>query len=595
MYPVMLNIQGQRCLVVGGGGVALGKVQGLLDEGALVRVLAPAPLETLRGLSLNGKIELQQRSYQSGDAAGFSLIFAVTDDKEVNRLVSAEAKQAGIWVNVADDPELCSFHLPARVRRGSFQIAIGSSGGAPFVVRRLRQLLERRFGPEWAEWTEAAARYRQRVRSLNLAPAEKERCFDRFFSSTIDAARLIARVPTLSEQQQWLAKGKSSLDSPLLPVVIPDQQSTGAELPRSCSGFVSLVGAGPGDPGLVTVRGKKRLLTADAIVYDRLAATALPCDLSEQVELHCVGKEAGHHPMPQEEIQALLIRLAHQGKRVVRLKGGDPFVFGRGSEEAQALSAAGIVFEIIPGITAAVAVPAYAGIPVTHRNQAVQVTLVTTHESAKEFGPQVRLDLLAKDPHATLIGYMGVTSLPHVCANLMTHGMDAQTPAAIIERGTTSAQRTIRSTVQDLARAALAANIKPPALFVIGPTIHQADGLEWFTRRPLFGQRLGLFAVADTTSLAETLEFNGAEVVAVPLPLTAVARIVLNALPLTGWIFRNADEVGALEEERDLPGFGPQIVAWCLQPDAAERASQQGWNRVERIQGEDLCHWLPIS
>ena len=193
---------------------------------------------------------------------------------------------------------------------------------------------------------------------------------------------------------------------------------------------MSLVGAGPGCAGLLTLRGRQRLLSAQAVLYDRLAAPALPCDLPDCVALYPVGKHAGTHPIPQEQITALLVQLAREDKRVVRLKGGDPNVFGRGGEEAEALAAAGIPFEIVPGVTSGVAAPAWLGVPVTHRQEAVRLTLVTAHESVKSDGPQVRWDLLAQDPHATLVGYMGVSSLPRVVAQLLAGGMSPQTPAA---------------------------------------------------------------------------------------------------------------------------------------------------------------------
>src|SRR3972149_4906928 len=300
MYPVTLNVKGRRCLVVGGGWGAL--------------------------------------------------------------RVSEAAASAGVWVNVADDPALCTFHLPARVRRGSLQLSIASGGESPFVVRRLRAFLERRFGPEWTAWIEGAGRFRGSGRA-----------------------------------------------------------------PRPPPGGVG--GAGPGAAGLLTLRGRQRLMSAEAVVYDRLAATALPCDLPANVGLHCVGKEAGHHPVPQEEINALLVRLAREGKRVVRLKGGDPYVFGRGGEEAEALAAAGVRFEVVPGVTSGIAVPAYAGVPPTHRHEAVRVTLLTAHESKKEDGTQVRWDLLAADPHSTLVGYMGVTSLPQGVERPISAGVESLPPA----------------------------------------------------------------------------------------------------------------------------------------------------------------------
>jgi uroporphyrin-III C-methyltransferase/precorrin-2 dehydrogenase/sirohydrochlorin ferrochelatase len=588
MYPVMLNLKDRRCLVVGGGGVALRKVEGLLVDRARVTLISPEVIDAIGALAQRGKIAYEQRDYRSGEAGEFELVFATTDDREVNRQVYEDARAAGVWINVADDPELCTFQLPARVQRGALQLAVASAGEAPFVVRRMRQVLERRLGPEWAEWAEAAARFRQQVRARDLARADQERLFDTFFDATVDPRRLIARVPTVEETDSWLSL-VLELDDPAEASPKPRQQrgegrAKASEPSTAKPGLVSLVGAGPGDPGLLTVRGRQRLLAADAVVCDRLAMTALPCELTNDVELHWVGKEAGRHPIPQEEINALLVRLAREGKRVVRLKGGDPYIFGRGGEEAEVLIEAGIPFEVVPCVTAAVAVPAYAGIPVTYRNEAVRLTLVTAHESKKAGGPQVRWDLLAGDRHATLLGYMGVTSLPKVVDSLLEHGMDPATPAAMIERGTTSRQRVARSSLAQLPRAVERAGLKPPALFAIGPAVRHAERLDWFGARPLLGQRV--LVPAPAGSLHEALELAGAEVVEAPLPLTEAARIVIGALPLTGCVLVTVAQVDGLDEERDAPGWSRGVVAWCLDRAAADRARELGWQRVELVDGE---------
>ncbi len=591
MYPVMLSLRGRPALVVGGGEVALRKIEGLLGEGACLTVVSPEVVKGIDELAGRGALSLQRRPYRPGDVAGSTLVFAATDDRTVNARVFSDARDAGIWVNVADDPEYCTFHLPARVQRGSLQLTVASDGSAPFVVRRLRQLLERRLGAEWSEWTDAAARLRQAVRALRLPGATSERIYDSFFASTVDGEKLRARVPRAAEMKAWLApragEGTQSEDS----------RTTGAEsatllqfgaragpVPGPRPGLVSLVGAGPGDPGLLTLRARQRLLAADAIVYDRLAAPALPCDLPAHVSLHCVGKEAGHHPVPQEEINALLARLALAGKRTVRLKGGDPFVFGRGSEEAESLRPLGIPYEIVPGVTAGIGATAYAGIPVTHRGESVRLTLVTAHECSKGSGPQVRWDLLAQDPNATLVGYMGVANLPDVAARLIAAGMPASTPAALIAHGTRATQRTVVSTIGGLDGAGIAAGVRPPAIFVIGPTVRHAATLDWFTSRPLSGERIGIFAPAS--ELGQALDVAGAELVETTRPLTPAARVVIEVAPLTGWLLHSAEEVGSLEEERGLPGWSAEMHAFCLGAAAAARARALGWRHVTELAEE---------
>ncbi len=566
MLPVTLSLSGRACLVVGGGEVALRKVEGLLEAGAKVTVVALSPVSALESLASSGKLSLQRRAYRGGEAAGYRLVLAATDSAETNRRVAGDAEAAGTWVNVADDPELCTFHLPARVRRGPLQIAVASEGQAPFAVRRLRQILERRFTPEWADWMTAAARFRVRVRALEIGPEDREKLFDRFFAATVDAETLAVRPPTSEEETAWLSRAEAPSGSQ------PKTRETNV-------GFVSLVGAGPGDPGLLTLSGRERLMAADAVVFDRLAEPALPPDLPPTVELLSVGKEAGHHSVPQEEIEAMLVRLAHEGKRVVRFKGGDPCIFGRGGEEAEALSAAGVSFDVVPGVSAGTAVPIYAGIPVTFRDEAVRVTLVTAHESIKKSGPQVRWELLAGDPCATLIGFMGVSALKNVSASLLAAGMDPEMPSALIERGATPAQRVVRAPLRDLPAAAEAAGILPPAIFVIGSAVRHAGRLDWFTRRPLFGERLTVAAPAGR--LRADLERVGAALVEVPVPLTAAARTAMGALPLTGCLLRTPREVDAFVAER--PSWRGEAVAWCLGAAAASRAEDVGWNPAVEV------------
>jgi uroporphyrin-III C-methyltransferase/precorrin-2 dehydrogenase/sirohydrochlorin ferrochelatase len=575
MYPVMLCVKGRRCLVVGGGGVALRKAQALVEDGGRVTVVAPDAVESLAEMARAGRLILEPRAYRSGEAAEYSLVFAATDDREVNLKIYEDADAAGVWANVADDPEICSFHLPARIRRNALQLAIGSGGEAPFAVRRIRQLFESRLGPEWGEWLDAASRFRSKVRRLGLDHAGQEACFDRFFDGTVDRERLRARVPTAAEEATWLKGAPAAAEDPEQPEPAPA---------AGRAGLVSLVGSGPGCAGLLTLRGWQRLHAADAVVYDRLAAATLPCDLPSEVELHCVGKEAGHHPVPQEEITAQLVRLAREGKKVVRLKGGDPYVFGRGGEEAEILADEGIPFEVVPGVTSGVAAPAWVGIPVTHRGEAVRLTFLTAHETVKSKGPQVRWDLLAKDPHATLVGYMGVTTLPRVVEKLMEGGMDPATPAAMIERGTTAAQRSAITTLVGLPEAARTAEIKPPALFVIGPAVSHAGRLDWFTRQPLAGERL--VVQAGEVKLAGALEAAGAEVIAAPTPLTPAARIVMGAAPLTGCVLRTPAEVDWLDEEREGAGWERNPVAWCLGRMTARRARELGWRLVLTIREE---------
>jgi len=554
MYPVMLDLRGRRCLLVGAGQIAQRKLLGLLLEGAVVTVIAPTVLESIAQLAAEGKVTLVARAFVASDVKDCQLVFVATGNRQVDEQVTRAARERGIWVNVADVPALCDFHLPAIVRRGDLQLTIASGGGAPFAVRRLRELFERRIGPPWADWIASAKRFRQRVHARGLSVATADECYDRFFAGSVDENTLALRVPSEREEKAW----STSMDTRVSGSV----------------GHVSLVGAGPGHPGLLTVEGLRRLRSADAVVYDRLAIPTIPLDLQDHVELHNVGKEAGRHPVPQDEINALLLRLARAGKRVVRLKGGDPFVFARGGEEVLVLRRAGIPCDVIPGVTAGIAAPAAAGIPVTFRGEAVRLTFITAHEGGV---PQARWDLLAQDTRATLVGYMGVSTLAGVSAALMAAGMSGATPAAVIEQGTLPRQRSVRAPLAEIAKVTESSGIKPPAIFVIGQVVAYAETLESTAPRPLGGARFGMFA--PRSELSEALQDAGAEVLLAPTPLTEAARLVIGSAPLSGWIVQSVRELDALDCSK--------ATLWCLGGTVASFARARGWPTVEELGDSD--------
>ena len=351
--------------------------------------------------------------------------------------------------------------------------------------------------------------------------------------------------------------------------------STSAKAPL---GMVSLVGAGPGNPGLLTVAGLERLRHADVVVYDRLAIPAIPLDLSDEVELFFVGKQPGHHPVPQAEIETLLVRLAREGKRVVRLKGGDPFVFARGGEEALALKAAGIPCEVVPGVTAGIAAPAAAGIPVTFRGQAVRLTFITAHE---EGAPQARWDLLAKDTQATLVGYMGVSNLGAVSSALIDAGMPADMPAALVSQGTLAGQRLVRASVAELAKKAESERMEPPAIFVIGKVAAYADQLASWLAGPLRGACVAMFA--PEMRLGAILRAAGAQLLVTPVPLTKAARLVLGSGSGATWIVRSTSELDVLGRERLQGATFVQSQVVCTSAELARMARARGWPDVAEL------------
>ena len=352
-------------------------------------------------------------------------------------------------------------------------------------------------------------------------------------------------------------------------------------------GCVYLVGAGPGDPGLMTIRGRELLRRADAVVYDNLAARRLLAEAPPQAEMIYVGKQASAHTLKQEEINALLVRLGLEGKQVVRLKGGDPFVFGRGGEEALELVAAGVDFEVVPGITAGIAAPAYAGIPVTHRNITSSMALITGHETPDKDESDLDYAALASWP-GTLGFYMGVKNLPKIAASLIEHGKDPDTPAALVRWGTTARQETVTGTLETITEVATQAGIKPPALIVVGHVVALRENISWFEKRPLFGKRIVVTrARLQASRVTQQLEDLGAEVIELPAiriepptdtgPLDAAAGDVASF----DWvIFTSANGVdaffGALERA-DLDSRALSGVQICvIGPGTARRLGQFG-------------------
>ncbi len=352
-------------------------------------------------------------------------------------------------------------------------------------------------------------------------------------------------------------------------------------------GCVYLVGAGPGDPGLLTLRGREVLSQADVVVYDHLAPVSLLNHAPPEAERIYVGKQASAHTLSQEDIESLLVRLGREGKCVVRLKGGDPFVFGRGGEEALALVEANVAFEVVPGITAGIAAAAYAGIPVTHRELASNFGMVTGHEAPDKEGSDLDFHALA-DWKGTLAFYMGVKNLEAICASLMANGLDGQTPVAVIHWGTTSRQRVVTGVVQDIAAATKQADIKPPALVVVGKVVSLREKLNWFERRPLFGRRIVVTrARRQASQLATRLAQLGADVIELPTirieppedlsPLDEAAR---NLASFDWIVLTSVNGVDAFFAALDRVGLDSRALATnkicVIGPATAERLAQFG-------------------
>ncbi|GAB2522861.1 siroheme synthase CysG [Lysobacter humi (ex Lee et al. 2017)] len=462
LFPLFVDLRGRRVLVVGGGPVARRKVTALLDAGARVRIGATAVMPELQALIDDGRIEAIHGRFDRVWLDDAWLVVAATDDLAVNRRVAEAATERRIWANVVDDAALSSVQVPARVERGPLQIAISSGGAAPMLARHLRETLEAQVDESWGALATLLARYRRLVRARFPDLAARRDFFERL---------LAGDVPALLRAGQP-AKARDALRAHL--------QAAPSTRRR---GRVALVGAGPGDAGLLTLRALRVLGQADVVLYDALVSDDVLARIRRDAELVDVGKRPGGpdgadgHHATQSRIHALMIEHARAGRTVVRLKGGDPFVFGRGGEELEALAAHGIDFEVVPGITAALACAAYAGIPLTHREHAQSVRLVTAH--TREATGETDIATLAPADQ-TLVFYMGVASCARVRERLLAAGRDASTPVAIVENASRASQRTITGRLDELPDLVTRHAVRSPALLVVGDVAALAQRLHWF-------------------------------------------------------------------------------------------------------------------
>ncbi len=460
-FPVFFDLRGQKVLVVGGGEIALRKVSLLERTGAAITVVSPDAVPELVERSGAAALRLVAREFEAADLDGVRLVIAATGRRSVNRWIANLSEARGVPVNAVDDLEASRFIVPAIIDRDPVLVAVSSGGSSPVLARRLRERLEalvpKRMG-EFAGWLRDL-----RKSSMERLRGTRER--RRFFETLVDG-------PAARRFMDGDRRGAERIARQLI-------SQTSAAPPAA--GEVVLVGAGPGDPELLTIKALRALQDADVILHDRLVPEAI-LDLARRDAARiCVGKSAGGASTPQDEINALLIRHAAEGKRVVRLKGGDPFIFGRGGEELEALAAAGVDFSVVPGITAAAGVAAYAGIPLTHRDHAHAVTFVTGH--CGEDGTEPDWKALAA-AGTTAVFYMGLARLDHIVAKLLEHGAAAALPAALIAQGTLPQQRVIPATLGTIADAAGRCAIASPALLVVGSVVGLQSKLEWFRPTP---------------------------------------------------------------------------------------------------------------
>ncbi|HEY0211208.1 siroheme synthase CysG [Acerihabitans sp.] len=459
--PLFADLRQRPVLVVGGGEVAARKILLLRRAGAQVRVVAQSLSPELDLQAQSGHIHWLGETFAAGMLDGVFLVIAATNDRALNAEVYAAAEQRHILANVVDDQPMCSFIFPSIVDRSPIMVAISSGGAAPVLARILREKLESLLPAFLGPMAQMAGAFRERVKQHLPGMDARRRFWERALNGRF--AGLVA--------QGRLDGARDELEREL-------------SAPAGQAGEVALVGAGPGDAGLLTLRALQLMQQADVVLYDYLVSPEVLELVRRDAQRICVGKRAGDFCMPQEEINRRLIEHARQGKRVVRLKGGDPFIFGRGGEELQAVAAAGIAFQVVPGITAAAGATAYAGIPLTHRDHAQSVTFITGH--ARRGGGDLDWPALAAG-RQTLAIYMGLMKAEDISRRLIMHGRSPMTPVAVISRGTLASQQVLTGTLDQL--DVLAKRASTPALLVIGEVVTLHDEIAWFGAQHLAAQQ----------------------------------------------------------------------------------------------------------
>lgn len=454
--PIFFDIRDKDCLVVGGGVVAYRKANLLYKAGAHLHIVAPEIADNLQQLAKLSAGRYYQRNYVAEDLDKKILVIAATDQREINQQVSIDAKEKGIPINVVDEPELCSFIMGSIVDRSPLMIAVSSSGTSPVLARLLRSRIETMIPSTYGRLAAFVGAYRAKVKIAIKDDRHRRQFWEHVLQGPI-AEKVLVGKDTEADQlfEQHLINREEQF-----------------------FGEVCLVGAGPGDPDLLTFKALRLLQSADVVFYDRLVNQTI-VDLARiDAEKIYVGKARSNHVVPQEEINQLLIKYAMQGKRVVRLKGGDPFIFGRGGEEIEGLSKLNIPFQVVPGITAASGCSTYSGIPLTHRDYAQSVRFVTGH--LKNNACNLNWTELI-DSDQTVVFYMGLNTLDHICQSLIEHGRSEATPIALVEKGTMIDQRVHIGTLKTMPAIVKESDIHAPTLIIVGEVVNLHKSLQWFS------------------------------------------------------------------------------------------------------------------
>jgi uroporphyrin-III C-methyltransferase/precorrin-2 dehydrogenase/sirohydrochlorin ferrochelatase len=461
--PIFLDIRGKTVLISGGGTLAARRVERALGAGARVALFAAEPADELRPFLEHASLTLHRRGMEAADFTGAALAYAAAEDAEEDKRVHDLAKMAGVLVNVADTMELCDFITPAILDRTPVVAAIGSSGASPILARIIKAQLESAIPATFGALSGFLGRFRGEVGARVSDPVQRRRFWEDIVESPV-GERVMAN--DMAGAEKALRERLDALDD-----------KTG----RKPAGEVYLVGTGPGDPDLLTFRALRLMQRADIVLYDRLIGERIMALVRRDAERVYVGKRKNEHTLSQEEITALLVRLALEGKRVLRLKGGDPFIFGRGGEEIEEIARHGIPFQVVPGITAAAGCAAYAGIPLTHRDHAQTCIFVTGH--AKNGEVDLNWQALIQ-PNQTVAVYMGLGMIGKLANAFLAHGMAPDMPVAVIDKGTRRGQRVVTGQMSDIAAKVEAAGLEGPAIIIIGTVVSLHDRLAWFARGP---------------------------------------------------------------------------------------------------------------
>ncbi len=455
-FPFFINLTDQPCLVVGAGEVAARKIEILKKSGARISVVAEEIGGSVSDMQKRLNLCIQAKSFDEADVIGMRLVVSATDDRSTNERVARAAQAHAIPINVVDNPDLCSFIFPAIVDRSPLIVAVSSGGSSPVLARTIRAKIESVIPASYSRLAQFAEDFRQKVKQRIQRPPERRIFWENILSGHV--AELVFAGKTEEAEREFQLQLQSARQS-------------------EKKGEVYLIGAGPGDPDLMTFKALRLMQQADVVLYDRLVSQEILDMARRDAEKIYVGKKRSHHSLPQESINELLADLALSGKRVARLKGGDPFIFGRGGEEIETLMQRGISFQVVPGITAAAGCASYAGIPLTHRDHAQSCTFVTGH--LKDGSINLNWKQLAA-PNQTVVIYMGLVGLRQICEALIENGCQPSHPIAIIQQGTTLTQRVITGSLSDISQKVEHADIKPPTLIIVGTVVSLREKLNWF-------------------------------------------------------------------------------------------------------------------